>query len=211
MLNGAGYDTLHALSEINGEKIKELENFLTSNFRLVQNLTCCRSDYYKQLQTFQFLPGHKTIIMALPDQIKNMESKKIKRKHEMNGENGPTHGPKNAKKAGNNQSDDELKANLINKVTVYLQQAGFQCAENMPGSVVDETSINDFQRGAEGDGYICKCRFSCPFCFTNIKVKHETYWILSNITRHLKKHLQNDVEYVVNDQDMDDHVDEHNV
>lgn len=75
-------DTLHALSEINEKKFKELESFLTFNVKIVKNLTCCRSDCYKQLQIFQLLPGHKAIIMVLPDQMKNMESKKTKRKHE---------------------------------------------------------------------------------------------------------------------------------
>lgn len=80
LINAAGYDTLYALSEINEEKIKEIEFFLTSNIHLVKKLTCCRSDHYKQLETFEFLPGHRAIIMALPDQIKKMKNEKTKKK-----------------------------------------------------------------------------------------------------------------------------------
>lgn len=124
-MNEAGYDTLHALSEINEEKIKEIENFLTSNIQLVKNLTCCRSDYYNQLQIFQFLPGHKAMIMALPEQIRQIMTKKNKRKHihehESNDGNAP-HEPKNSKYAERNHSDDELKAHLVNNLLEYLRK-----------------------------------------------------------------------------------------
>lgn len=39
----------------------------------------------------------------------------------MNDESGPTHGTKIFKNAENIQSDDELKANLINKLTEYYE------------------------------------------------------------------------------------------
>lgn len=199
LMNAAGYDTLQALSEINEEKIKEIEFFLTSNIQLVKKLTCCRSDYYTQLQTFQFLPGHRAMIMALPDQIKQMKNEKTKKKHENELENRPTRGPKNT----NHESDDDLKMHLINNLVEYLRKIGLQ----FPEGVIDETNIDEFQRqrGADDDDIICECRFSCPFCSKFYNVKHKKYWLSSNITTHLKKHLESG-EYLVVDAERDDNV-----
>lgn len=40
--------------------------------KTIQELTCCHSDHYKAQDQFQFLPGHRAVILKIPDLIKQL-------------------------------------------------------------------------------------------------------------------------------------------
>lgn len=67
----------------------------------------------------------------------------------------------------------------------YSEKAGQQ----FPDGVISENNIHDFERGMDEDNYLCKCRFSCPFCERTIPIVHKTFWMSSNVTQHLKMHI----------------------
>lgn len=176
LLTLVAYDTIHSLNEINQQRLEEIEQFLTSQKEFIQKLNCCRSDYYKSLEVFKFLPGHATIILALPDQINQMENAKGAKQLEFKKK----------------KSDQELKENLVENLMTYSAKLGFQ----FPKGVINERNIQQFERNADAsaDNYICKCIFSCPFCPKTISTKFIKYWISGNITAHLKKHIYENFE-----------------
>lgn len=67
-LNISGYDTITSICEINVNSVGEIEKHINKNSRyeLMQKIQCNHSEYYKKIKEFQFLPGHKTVILALP-------------------------------------------------------------------------------------------------------------------------------------------------
>lgn len=72
LLKQAGYDRLNSLSQIDAPRISEIEIHLCKNREWINELRCCNSEYYKKLPQFHFLPGHKTTIFGIPQQIQQM-------------------------------------------------------------------------------------------------------------------------------------------
>lgn len=171
LLTAAGFDTILSLSGIDEEKIKEIEVFLTSNKQFVNELKCCQSEWYKELEHFQFLPGHKAIILALPEKIKEMTTEKSKSKLCLN--------------QNNSAQDEELKQHLIKNLIAFSGKAGFQ----LPQQAISEANIHEFERGSDDNVFVAKCRFSCPFCSKNYSVIYKKNWQSSNVTAHLRKHI----------------------
>lgn len=171
LLTAAGFDTILSLSGIDEEKIKEIEVFLTSNKQFVNELKCCQSEWYKELEHFQFLPGHKAIILALPEKIKEMTTEKSKSKLCLN--------------QNNSAQDEELKTHLIKNLIAFSGKAGFQ----LPQQAISEANIHEFERGSDDNVFVAKCRFSCPFCSKNYSVIYKKNWQSSNVTAHLRKHI----------------------
>lgn len=77
LLSAAGYDTSLSLSQIDEEKIVDIENFLNTNKRYVGKLKCCYSKHYKDLEIFKFLPGHKAILKTIPSQIEELSKRTV--------------------------------------------------------------------------------------------------------------------------------------
>lgn len=159
LLIAAGYETSMSLKQMNEIKIVEIEKFLTENKQIIQKMKCCYSAYYKQLDTFAFLPGHRSTILAIPDKL-------------------------NSKKPVNIRSNDELKKVLIDGLMACSGKAGCK----FPEGTISEFNIQDFQRVNEDD-LVCKCRFTCPFCTKSFSLKFTTCWTTSNATKHLKLHI----------------------
>lgn len=99
LLLSAGYDINSSLANLNAEKIAEIEQYLNLNKGIIENLDCCYSEEYKSLDIFQFLPGHKAILLMIPDMIGV---------------------------AKNVVSDQELKSSLIKKLMTACAKAGTQ-------------------------------------------------------------------------------------
>lgn len=169
ILNDAAYDSFSSLAGLDANKMKELEEFVTANKELVNKLKCCNSTYYKGLNDFKFLPGHKTVILSLPGDIKELEAKKSNSK-------------KTKKKFS---SDEDAKMMLIKNLRAVSAKSGI----TLPQNVLTEVNLIDFERGSEESNFIYKCRFSCPFCNKTFGVIYKKFWMSSNATKHLKTHL----------------------
>lgn len=73
ILIASGYDTIFSVKNIDSEKIVEIENHVNVYARdLIQNFDCCHHEFYKGLNEFKFLPGHKDLILSLPQLIVKM-------------------------------------------------------------------------------------------------------------------------------------------
>lgn len=79
ILNVSGYDCLASISELNEQKICELEQHITIHeLNVIANLTCCHSEKYKKQQRFNFLPGHRATLRILPDAVEKILASRLR-------------------------------------------------------------------------------------------------------------------------------------
>lgn len=174
LLIDAGYNTMASLTSFSEDSLKRTEEFLNSKKEYINKLHCCYSDYYKKLNVFEFLPGHKSILLSLPNIVKAYQSKSIEKKKTRPNNVPPL------------LSSEELRGKLIKLSIAYSRKAGQELAD-----VITERNILDFQREGNQANVLCRCRFSCPFCPKIFSVIYKTFWMSSNVTKHLKKHIDN--------------------
>lgn len=174
LLISSGYDKLSSLGQIDEKSIKEIEQFHTTTKCYVNQLNCCYSEYYKQLESFAFLPGHKVTLLGIPTRIAQIKPE-IKQKK-----------PKKQASAASKKtvSNEDLISNLINNLMQYSGKAGFQ----FPDGTITDLNIQDFIRGTNEDNFVCKCKFSCPFCTKIVPLQYKQFWMTSNVTQHIKMH-----------------------
>lgn len=77
ILSMSGFDSVVSLKYISQQTIVDTEKYIAKNLLYFQK--CLNSDdpstvAYKKQRSFEILPGHKAILLALPDIIKNIES-----------------------------------------------------------------------------------------------------------------------------------------
>lgn len=165
-----GYDKLMGLAELNEQKISKIEKHVNKNRAIIEKMDCCNSETYKGQAEFCFIPGHESIILAIPKQItqlKEKRSQKLKAKGETN------------------KSEDVLKTTLIRNLIKFAQKKGLV----LPEGVISERNIVDFKCEHLGANKVFKCGFSCPFCATVIPVFFKSFWRSSNASSHLKDHI----------------------
>lgn len=175
-MQSAAYDTLNSLKAITTEKIQEIEDYLTQNRSTwFDELDCCKSEDYKKQTEFSFLPGHKTIVLMIPEQIKQMSDAKqiatVAKKKKV-------------------RDDKELINNLISNVVNYMEKNGLVTA----AEIVSANNIREFKRGNEIEDFVCKCLFACPFCSKVFPLTYKKFWMSSNLTYHLKNHITSDYD-----------------
>lgn len=77
ILSVCGYDTIASLKYINIDSVLEIQRQMNLYFRgTIQELNCCHSDYYKQQNEFELLPGHRDLILSIPKCIESANSNK---------------------------------------------------------------------------------------------------------------------------------------
>lgn len=78
-LTACGYSNLLSLKNISAESIAQINDHVNVYCRdLIQNFSCSHAEFYKKQHTFQLLPGHRQLIIAMGKAIdqhhKNDES-----------------------------------------------------------------------------------------------------------------------------------------
>lgn len=179
LLTGAGYNTLLSLIGIDEAMIKKTEDFLNANNHFIHQLNCCYNEHYKQLERFEFLPGHKSIILEIPNQIRAYQNRKSGRKE---------HGKEPSTEHVTKQLMEQLQAKLIKNLLNYTKEQGKKTNIDIPDCLITEANINDLKRELD----VIKCKFSCPFCSKTFSVTYKKFWMSSNATKHLKEHLLSD-------------------
>lgn len=165
-----------ALSEIGENELMKIEGHINTHVELINNLKCCYSKIYKTQETFQFLPGHKAIILGIKNQIQ-----KFKEHRSQN----PNAAKKTSlkKNLAKERSADELKSVLVKSLQAYLAKHALQT------DILSARNIINFEEKMHGDRKTYRCEFSCLFCHKVIPVLYNTFWMNSNVTKHLRGHI----------------------
>lgn len=177
LLISSGYDTLLSLTTLDKDKIEEIESYIQKNRKNVDTLQCCFAEQYQAQDKFEFLPGHKSTMLNIPEQIERMKG--TKNQHTTTDKQNP--------KIVKLISEKECKNRLLNNLFRFTAKNGLELSEEL----ISEVNIKEFSCGPDGADYQYKCEFSCPFCDRSMPLKFTTFWTSSNITTHLKEHIKN--------------------
>lgn len=90
VLGLSGFSTLLSLDSITHSDILKIEDCITEHFsEIIIQLKCCHSEFYKSQMFFQkkfkFLPGHATLVAALPQYVKAYQIAYQKKIFELKG------------------------------------------------------------------------------------------------------------------------------
>lgn len=185
LLYAAGYDSLLSLKCVNESRVKEIEDFVNSNKTLVDKLECCYSVQYKALDTFGFLPGHKSIILTLPDLVKQLETSKANMKANNKSKK------KKRLQTIDSFTDEELQTKLISN----LMNSSARNGVKLPPNTISQTNIQDFRRIVKEDDSYCQCIFSCPFCTKKYSLIYRSYWMSSIASKHIMIHVNEQLQH----------------
>lgn len=171
------------LAEIDEPKLLQIEEFINKNRGLLTTLKCCYSDIYRNQKVFSFLPGHRAIILNIKSTILRLkEAEKSEVEPNVSEEQPPN---KMCRKEV--QDDNVPKKQLIASLSSYPAK---KLGLNLGAGVISERNIHDYKVDLKGNQKIYSCVFSCPFCPAAIPVKRDPFWKSSNVTTHIKLHIQ---------------------
>lgn len=167
ILTACGYNHAWAFKEIDEDKILQLEGFLQTRHRKIAD----SFEEYKDVDPFEFLPGHRSLIFGIKAQILSFEnSKKPKLK------SGSTASSTNV------SGELELRQNLIDQLSNFSvnNSIKFDC----------NTAIQSFEFEKTGDEQVhATSSVLCSICDTVRVLRFNKYWRVSNYYKHLRSHF----------------------
>lgn len=148
--------------------IAEVENYIAeAGAELIAGLKCCNATTYQNQQVFRFLPGHKSAILSIPSQIRDMDAIKTKKSKPM----------LEFKKL---LTSADLKMLLLIKLNKSALKLGFK------EDSFDEVHLSDIQTIITNNDFTAKCTVQCFGCNVTINALYKGSWSTSNVIRHLK-------------------------
>lgn len=172
----------NSLLLMNTKTIEEIEDFCKKNPHLLENTVYQRID----IENFAFKIGHKYLLLGIPEIIKRYREKKPE-KRLRKFENIPARIPDNTL----NNSDSELSPAIItDKVSSLIKKIrNYEKKFNLKLNV-KETDIENILKTELG----FKCSVVCPKCKKPFSCYNNSteggFWIISNLTTHVKLHLK---------------------
>lgn len=162
ILTSCGYNNAWAFKDVDQEKITEIESFIeTSNRKIAESF-----DEYKGKRPFTFLPGHRSLILGIKNQILLIED--INKPKKPNTKSVP--------------DEKDLIAMLIKQVSQYSSRLSLKLNWN--------DAVQKFEGTTDGDDTSIQCVLSCPLCYANRTIRFDKYWRVSNLFKHLRSHIQ---------------------
>lgn len=167
ILNACGYNNIWAFKSAEEGTIVDLERFMEKRHRkLIDSL-----DEYKDIQPFEFLPGHRSLILGIKNQIVSVED--AKRKRSM---------AKRKTKPSETLDEVGLKRELVDQMSDFSSKISLQ---------IDwENAIDNFQSTTNGDVTSVQCSLLCPICGASRLIRFDESWKPSNMYKHLRSHVE---------------------
>lgn len=162
------FETESSIRGINSEVIAEIEKYINVNKNILEG-TSYRDCLDKEID-FKFKPGHKSILLSLPRALIAYNDNLKKKKSQTN---------KKPESQNKKISETEVKDALIKKLNNF--------ATNQSYDVIFEGTLVE-NLGFDKNKWNCKIR--CPMCREPSKCTYESYWMVSNFQKHLKKHFK---------------------
>lgn len=219
ILRKSGFDNALVIALIDEEAIKDIESYIQENGKdIINGLDCCNSDKYKQLDVFLFMPGHRLTVLAIAQKVRELNQTAVENVMELNkvpeiadnqhqlscasteraqSENTVIEVSRQSKEVVDNVAngneinacvEDELKSLLITRLEAAIKSKfnDSQTAFKIDVTRVIAMNIQMIKNKPNGS---TKC--VCPYCETPIQAKcHNGKWRISNIVRHIEKHIQ---------------------
>lgn len=177
VLRYSAYDTACSLAELNDKQISGIEEFINQSDRLVlRNLDCCNAETYKNQARFRFLPGHTSILLGIPTQLKKMHESKKKPYKKLT-------------EFSKLLTSAELQSILLQKLNQHMEKT--KMVEEM--GLFTAACISPIQTIISNNTMSAKCSVQCPNCNFVIPILFNGYWVTSNVFRHLKSVHQNNI------------------
>lgn len=188
----SGFDNAFSISELCEEDIKIIEEFVDKNLKhLIEN-----SGVYKTSERFVFLPGHKKLILSLPNQLKNCKENSANKVEKCDKTSGTEKLNLTSEQVNTgeeiellNESElNDLKKKLLSKITKTAQGIGLKpFTENEVLSSLD-VYINHSRALNNKPSY--KCSVKCTECEKSVPCTWNGYWQTANLEKHLKSHTK---------------------
>lgn len=170
ILRHAAYDSKNSCLLLDEKTIAEVEQYIVETGReIIENLTCCNSASYRNQKMFRFLPGNKSAILDIPNQIRNMESMNCKRR-------------KPLAEFKLLMTSADLKELLLKSLKQSLVKIG------MDSDLLKIEHLIDVQTIIKANEMTAKCNVQCFHCHMPLNVLYKNSWKTSNIVRHFKMH-----------------------
>lgn len=155
---------------MDAKTVADMENYIAdTGAELIASLDCCNAASYKSQQRFYFLPGHKSAILSIPSQIKNMDSLKKKKSKPL----------VEFKKL---LTSTELKHRLLLKLNENALKLGFKY------DAFGEDHLSDVKSMIVDNELTALCNVLCISCHTSVSALYKGSWAISNVLRHIKQH-----------------------
>lgn len=176
ILNISGFDCELSLKEIDEKSIELIEERVNTNLVAndLETVSALKGSTYEQKPLpFRFLLGHKILILSIPEKINSLKKNKTKKRlgkrllgQIENDSEEKVYGP------------EEYKNALLLKLKNYADKykLNFEIKEN---NIKKFTQVNK----------VIRCVVQCCFCETKIPCTFHTFWIISNLTAHIRGHL----------------------
>lgn len=172
ILRSCAYDSACSLTGLDVNRISDIEKFVNnSDGTIVNQLTCCNAGKYKSQQEFRFLPGHTSILLAIPDEIRQMNASKKK----------PNKKLSEFKKL---MTPFELKQILLSKLNQHIGKSYF----TQQFGLFTEENLSDVSTLIVDNTMTAKCNVKCMKCDVVVPILFNGSWCTSNVFRHLKSH-----------------------
>lgn len=172
ILTSTGYNSALSILQIDEHKMNEIELFAEENSRHIID----SFKEYSNKKPFAFLPGHRECIFGIKSEILNQQNKKK---------------PKTSDNRNTLIDDDNLQASLESQISNFAKKIGL--------SNVDwADSITNFKSTNLEFVVSANCSVACPKCDSIIGVSYDRHWKVSNLFKHLRKHINKNAETSTN-------------
>ncbi|XP_037052462.1 uncharacterized protein LOC119085996 [Bradysia coprophila] len=173
LMTSCGFGTLEELCHINDDLIRDVENFLSTNFT-----STLSREYLEKYRictfngSFIFYPAHRHKLLTIPIRYRQMKMEKT----------GNTSPAPQKKRNDTRAQPKEInsKKKLVTQIKNYIRGL------KLPDESTTVASVTDFQP-SNGE-YIYECRFKCPFCEEVVPAKCTTSWMTQALKKHLETH-----------------------
>lgn len=171
MLVASGYNTLALLQHVSDIELYEIENHVNEHREILIALDDPISKIYQQQEIVRFLPGHRALILNIPQLITNYT-------------NGLAETcVKNIRKP---ESEEEFNITIRTRLQTRFDTNGFSSV--LPSDFMSKILIKNFKRF---ENNTAECQFICPICKRPMKLSYGTfgnYWLYANLYKHFDKH-----------------------
>lgn len=194
VLIAAGYDNALSISEFNEADIVTIESFTEENLRDVLET----SKIYANVKPFVFLPGHKKLLIGLPNKLYSFKNRKCRKnlfatpKQEAQEIGSEPQVIGSEVEVVELLTDDEinsLKKKLVKKLNSRAQSFGIETLFSVE-NIVSDLEPYIIQARSALNKVTYKCSVKCVQCEVSKPCTCVGHWQVSNLEKHLKEHLK---------------------